>query len=131
MRLRITTPTAVAFDEDVVHVTAEDPTGSLGVRPGHAALVTALVPGVVVARRPDGAERYVAVNGGVMLVDGERVEIVSRQAEAGADLARLEGAVLAGFEKEAAEDRVNRSAFEKMRARFLRSMLEFERAEAP
>ena len=40
MKLRILTPTEVLLDKDVVHVTAEDATGSLGIRPGHAALVT-------------------------------------------------------------------------------------------
>ncbi|MBN1675872.1 MAG: F0F1 ATP synthase subunit epsilon [Kiritimatiellae bacterium] len=130
MKLRILTPTDVVLDEEVVHVTAEDVTGSLGVRPGHAALVSALVPGIVVARPPGGRDRYVAINGGVMLVGREGVEIVTRQAVAGGDLSHLEDTVVAGFEKEAREDRVNRAAFEKMRISFMRGVLEFDRAEA-
>ena len=127
MKLRILTPAEVAFEEDVVHVTADDPTGSLGVRAGHAAMVTKLVPGIVIART-NGGETYVAVNGGVMVVDGETVEIVSRQAIVSRDLAHLEGTVLEEFEKNEADDKTNHAAFEKMRIRFLRGMVEFDRA---
>jgi F-type H+-transporting ATPase subunit epsilon len=129
MRLRVLTPTEVVTDRDVAHVTAEDPTGSLGIRPGHAPLVTPLVPGIVVVRGADGREDYVAVNGGVMLVGGDTVEIVSRQAVAGNHLAGLEDDVLAGFEREIDEDKANRAAFEKLRVSFLRGVLDYDRVD--
>ena len=75
MKLRILTPTEVVLEQDAVHVTAEDQTGSLGIRPGHASLVTALVPGIVQARTEGGSAHSVAVNGGVMLVGGDLFEI--------------------------------------------------------
>ena len=122
------TPTEVAFEQDAVHVTVQDATGSLGIRPGHAPLVTALVPGIVMARVAGGRESYVAVDGGVMLVDGKTVEIASRRAVTGDNLDHLEGTVLAGFEKDAADDAANRVAFEKMRIQFMQGVLEFDRA---
>ena len=131
MKLRILTPSEVILDEEVAHVTAEDQTGSLGIRQGHATLMTPLVPGIVIARRNGGSERYVAVNGGVMLVDNDTVEIVSRQAVAGADMAQLETNVVAGFEKENDDDRANRAAFEKLRISFMRGVVEFDKADAP
>jgi len=123
------TPTDVVIEQEVVHVTVEDTTGSLGIRTGHAVLVTALVPGIVIARSRDGSEKYAAVNGGVMLVGADSVEIVSRRAVTGTDLEHLEATVVAGFEKDAAEDRTNRAAFEKMRVKFMKGVLEFDRAE--
>ena len=123
------TPTALVLDEESVHVTAEDPTGSLGIRPGHAPLVTALVPGIVTSRDANGAEKHVAVNGGVMLVDGHSVEIVSRRAESSRDIDHLEHTVVAGFERDGADDRANRVAFEKMRVQFMKGMLEYDKAE--
>lgn len=128
MKLRILTPTEVILEQDVVHVTAEDPTGSLGIRPGHAALVTPLVPGVVHARSSSGQEQYVAVNGGVMLVGSEMVEIVSRQAIVGNDLQHLESHVVTDFEKEVLEDQANRAAFEKLRVSFMRGVVEYDKA---
>jgi F-type H+-transporting ATPase subunit epsilon len=130
MKLRLTTPTEVVLDMDAVHVTVEDPTGSLGLRPGHAPLVTALVPGILVVRGAGGSERYAAVNGGVLVADGETVEVVSRQAVSGTDIAHLDGTVVAGFEKDVEGDRANHAAFEKMRIRFMKGMLEFDRADA-
>ena len=128
MKLRILTPTEVILEEEVTHVTAEDVTGSLGIRPGHAALVTPLAAGIVTVRTSGSGERYVAVNGGVMIVTGEEVEIVSRQAVVSRDLARLEGTVLAEFNKENFDDRLNKVAFEKMRLNLMRRVLEVERA---
>ena len=128
MRVRVFTPTEVVLDREVAHVTVEDLTGSLGVRPRHAPLVTPLVAGIVTAREAGGAETYVAVNRGVMKVNNDLVEIATRQAVAGDDLAHLENTVLASFEKEADADRVNHVAFERMRLSFMRNVLGFERA---
>ena len=128
MKLRVLTPTEVILEQDVVHVTAEDPTGSLGIRAGHATLVTPLVPSVVHARSSNGQNQYVAVNGGVMLVDGDVVEIVSRQAIVGKDLEHLETHVVSNFEKEIREDQANRAAFEKLRVSFMRGVIEYDKA---
>ncbi len=128
MKLRVLTPTEVILEEEVTHVTAEDVTGSLGIRPGHAALVTPLAVGIVIARAAAGGERYVAVNGGVMIVTGEEVEIVSRHAVASSDLAHLEGTVLEAFDKEEHDDRTNKVAFEKMRLNLMRRVLDVETA---
>ena len=130
MKLRVMTPTEVVLDEEVIHVTAEDPSGSLGIRPGHTGLVTALVPGLVTARSAGGTEQYVAVDGGVLLVSDDGVDIVSRQAVAGSDMRHLEDTVIAGFERDAEDDRTNHAAFEKMRIKFLKGIVDFDRAEA-
>ena len=131
MKLRILTPSEVILEQDVTHVTAEDPTGSLGIRRGHATLMTPLVPGIVIARSGDGSERYVAVNGGVMLVDRDTVEIVSRQAVAGTSTDELETRVVTGFQKDNEDDRANRAAFEKLRISFMRGIVDLDRADEP
>ncbi len=129
MKLRVFTPTEVVLDEEVVHVTVEDPTGSLGIRPGHAPLVTPLVQGILIARSPGGKERYLALNGGVALVNRDVVEVVSRQAVQSDDLEHLEQKVVAGFQQQAEEDRTNFVAFEKLRLSFMRRLLELEKGE--
>lgn len=128
MNLRLLTPSEVVLEQEVIHVTAEDVTGSLGIRPGHTPLVAPLTSGIVTARAPGGREVYVAIDGGVMLVNNDLVQIVSRQAVASRDLAHLEQNVLAQFEKQADDDKTNRVAFEKMRLSLMRHVLEFERA---
>lgn len=128
MKLRVFTPIEVVLERDVAHVSVEDPTGSLGIRPGHAPIVTPLVRGILLAREPDGRETYVAVNGGVMLVTGQEVQVAARQAVADEELPRLEQDVLERFRKEAAEGKTNQVAFEKMRISFMRRILEMDRA---
>lgn len=129
MILRIYTPTEVVLEQEVAHVTLEDPTGSLGIRPGHAPLVTPLVPSILTARDAEGHERYVAVNGGVALVNGDALEVVARQAAESDDLDHLEDNVLTRFAMEDQEDKTNAVAFEKMRLSFMRRLLEYEKAE--
>lgn len=127
MKLRVYTQTDVLLEEDVVHVTAEDPSGSLGIRPGHAPLVTPLVQGIITSRRPDGSEHYVAVDGGVLMVSADLVQVVSREAVVSVDLVELESTVLKSFEERTEQDRKTHTAFEKMRLDFMRRVLEFER----
>jgi len=99
MRLVITTPTAIAVDEDQVrYVRAEDASGSFGIEPRHADLLTTLI--ICVVRWRDGSrrERYVAVRGGVLRVrNGNLVEIATREAVVGDDLAHLRGQVLSAM----------------------------------
>jgi len=128
MKLRVFTPTEVVLECEAAHVTAEDHTGSLGIRPGHAPLVTPLVRGILEVRTPDGEEHFVAVNRGVMLVNRDVVEVVSRQAVRSANLADLERDSLAQFEAEEDLDRTNRVAFERLRIGFMRSVLAMEQA---
>ena len=109
--------------------TVEDPTGSLGVRPGHAPLVTPLVRGILTARAPGGHERYLALDGGVLLVSGDVVEVVSRQAVESDDLDHLEQNVVSKFVGQAEQDQTNFVAFEKMRLAFMRRLLDLEKGE--
>jgi len=127
MKLRVLTPTEVVLDEDVQHVTVEDPTGSLGIRTGHAPLVTPLVRGILMARSLNGHTKYVAVDGGAVVVTRDGVEVVSRQAVLSDDLGHLEDTVLARFQQEADQDKTRHVAFEKMRINFMRQVLELER----
>lgn len=123
------TPIEIVLDQEVSHVTLEDATGSLGVRPGHAPLATALVPGIVIARDGSGHETYTAVNGGVALIDGENVRVASRRAVVSRDFEHLQDTVVADFEKDTLGDRSHHAAFEKMRMQFMRGILDFDRAD--
>jgi len=69
LHLTITTPQQILVTaENVVAVRAEDRSGSFGVLPGHADLLTALIPSVVRWRTAEGAVRFCAVRGGVFTV---------------------------------------------------------------
>jgi len=99
VKLLVTTPTAVIVDvDDATYVRGESETGSFGVLPRHADLLTVLTPSVLTWRDGAGREHYVAVRGGVLTIaGGERVRVATREAIAGDDLGQLETAVVAGF----------------------------------
>jgi F-type H+-transporting ATPase subunit epsilon len=57
LRLRVYTPERELVDEDVREVSAQGALGEIGVLPDHAALVTALEPGVLAYRGASGVVR--------------------------------------------------------------------------
>jgi F-type H+-transporting ATPase subunit epsilon len=95
LHLTVTTPEQVlAESDDVVAVRVEDQSGSFGVLPGHADLLTALVPSVVRWRTADGAARHCAVRGGVFTVSaGRNVSVACREGVVGDSLEDLEAKV--------------------------------------
>ena len=95
LHLTVTTPSQILVDAgDVTSIRAEDQSGSFGVLPGHADLLTVLVPTVVHWRTADGAARYCAVRGGVFTVSaGRNVAVACREGVLGHSLAELEAKV--------------------------------------
>jgi F-type H+-transporting ATPase subunit epsilon len=110
MRLIVTTPTAVAVDEDSVsHVRAEDLSGAFGIESGHADFLTTLSI-CVVRWRNRGGEHYVAVRGGVLRVrQGKVVEIATREAAVSDDLGPLRSEILSAMTHNFETERAARS----------------------
>src|SRR5271169_1189828 len=81
LHLTVTTPGQILVESgDVVAVRAEDQSGSFGILPGHADLLTVLGPSVVRWRTADGATRFCAVRGGVFTVSaGRNVAVACRE----------------------------------------------------
>jgi F-type H+-transporting ATPase subunit epsilon len=95
LHLTVTTPGQILVEsDDVVAVRAEDQSGSFGILPGHADLLTVLVPSVVRWRTADGATRFCAVHGGVFTVSsGRSVAVACREGVVGDSLEDLEAKV--------------------------------------
>lgn len=105
MRLRIITPLSIVLDEDIDSLRAEDASGSFGILAGHAPFLTALTTSIVSWRKGE-TERFCALRGGVMTVgDRSDIDIATREAVTGEDLATLDGDVLARFQSEADTER--------------------------
>lgn len=116
MRLRIITPLSIVVDEYIDSLRAEDASGSFGVLNGHAPFVTALEVSIVSWRNAD-RERFCALRGGVMTVgDASAVDIATREAVIGDDLATLDSDVLVRFQSDADNQRAEH--VETMRLQF-------------
>lgn len=99
MRLRIVTPLSVVIDEyGVLAVRAEDGTGSFGILPHHADFLTSLAISVVSWESGNKTRHYCAVRRGVLSVrGGHDIDVATREAVPGDDLATLDDTVLARF----------------------------------
>lgn len=105
MRLRIITPLLIVVDEDVLSVRAEDASGAFGILQGHARFLTALAISIV-SWRTTTAEQFCALRGGAMTVGAaSNIDIATREAIRGNDLASLDTEVLARFQSDADEER--------------------------
>jgi F-type H+-transporting ATPase subunit epsilon len=78
--LQILVPDTVILDTRVIAVQACDASGRFGLRAGHEPFVTTLSPSLLIYTDEEGRERYAAVDGGVMLLEGNRVSVVTREA---------------------------------------------------
>jgi len=129
MRLCVATPLAQVVDvDDVVHLRAEDDTGSFGILPGHADFLTALDASVVSWRHRDGRQGHCAVRRGVLTVrDGAGVSVATREAVVDADLEHLETQVLQEFRARDEAEQSARVESARMELRALREMLRYLR----
>ena len=129
MKLVVTTPTSVSIDEDAVRsVRAEDASGSFGIEPHHADLLSNLSICVVRWRDHRDVEHYVAVRGGVLRVRrGNLVEIATREAVVGDDLEHLRSEVLSAMMKNLEAEEVARSGALKLEHAAIRQIYRYLR----
>ena len=127
LHLVITTPGAVLVDAaDVISIRAEDESGSFGIHPGHADLITVVSPSVVRWRSAAAAERFCVVLGGVLTVDrGRTVAIACREGVLGDDLHGLEAEVQAQRTAETDADHKARVEQMRLQAMAVRQMMRY------
>lgn len=124
MKLKVFLPTEIFLDIEVVKVVGESPSGSFAVLPRHVDMATALVPGIV-AYFPSGSrELLMAVNGGILVKQGENLSIATRMAVKG-ELGSLNSAVEKFVNDVDEKERKARTAVAKMEADLVRRFVEF------
>jgi len=129
LHLTITTPAQIIVASDnVVAIRAEDQSGSFGILPGHADLLTVLVPSVLRWRTADGAARYCAVRGGVFTVAaGRDIAVACREGVVGDSLEDLEAKVRTVRAQELEADRKARVEQVRLHALAVRQLVRYLR----
>ena len=129
LHLTVTTPSQILVASDnVVAIRAEDQSGSFGILPGHADLLTVLVPSVLRWRTTDGAARFCAVRGGVFTVaSGRDVAVACREGVVGDSLDELEAKVRAVRAQELEADRKARVEQIRLHALAVRQLVRYLR----
>jgi len=129
LHLTVTTPGQILVDSgDVAAVRAEDQSGSFGILPGHADLLTVLVASVLRWRTADGATRFCAVHGGVFTVSaGRNVAVACREGVVGDSLENLEAKVCTVRAEQLEADRKARVEQVRLHALAVRQLLRYLR----
>src|SRR5947209_3951278 len=98
MDLEVLVPDGPVIQAKVNRVRAADASGQFGLLPGHECFLTLLSPCVISFREESGPERYAAADGGVLLLEKDRISVVTREAAVADRIEDVAEAVLAMLE---------------------------------
>jgi F-type H+-transporting ATPase subunit epsilon len=128
MRLRVFLPTEVLLDESIDKLSAEGEDGAFTLLPRHVGYVTSLVPGLL-AFTTEGRERFLAIDGGILVKRGDEVRVSTGNAVVGAGLGELRRAVEQQFRRMDERERKAQTSLMRLEADFLRRVFELESDE--
>ena len=102
VRLLVVTPDDVVIDQEVTSIRFQQPDGWQGILARHAPYITQLVNGVLMYRLPGQDQpHYLALYGGTLEVQADKVVVLTSAAEHGDDLRVLAQSIL---ERQAEQD---------------------------
>lgn len=122
LELQIILPDQQVLNVEAASVQAADATGRFGLRPGHEPFVTVLAPSLLVYTTGSGQEKYVAVDGGVLLLESNRVVVATREAVCSDRLEELAERAAAILDRHQAEERQAEAEFHELQAALVRQL---------
>ena len=131
MRLTIMLPSHIFLDEDAAKVIAEAENGQFCLLPRHADFTAALVPGILAYWDPQGEERWVAVDEGILVKYGPEVRVATRQAVLGSNREDLRQTVDDAFRLLDEQEKKTLTALARMEAEFARRLWELGKHGSP
>jgi F-type H+-transporting ATPase subunit epsilon len=117
-------PSHIFLDENADKVIAEAENGQFCLLPRHADFTAVLVPGILAYWDPQGAERWVAVDEGILVKYGPEVRVATRQAVLGRNREDLRQTVDDVFRRLDEQEKKTRTALARMEAEFARRIWE-------
>jgi len=75
MRVRVSSPFKVFFDEDALSITGENATGPFDILPHHHNFISLLTDGELSIRKKDGKVTRIEISGGIMHVKADQVVV--------------------------------------------------------
>jgi len=124
MNLKIYLPAEIFLDIEVGKVVGESPAGSFCLLPRHIDYLTALVPGIFSYIQQTGQEFFLALDGGILVKQRDRILIATNRAVKGA-LGQLQVEVESMLSELDDREKSTRAALARLEAGFLRRFMEF------
>lgn len=122
--LRVITPRLV-FEREATYLRLRDRTGFFGIMRGHAAFLTLLESALGYYRAADGAEVFLAVDGGLFSVENGRATISSPEVFEGADAADLARRIEATRARRQESERIFSRMIDGLEREFVKKTLTF------
>lgn len=85
LSISVVTPDGIVLEDDFEMIVCESESGELGILPGHIPLITPLTISALRLKQANDTER-VAVNGGLLEVNQDKVTILAQSAEKPTDI---------------------------------------------
>lgn len=120
--LELQAPTAMQRIAGVTSLVARDASGSFGILPGHARLLTLIDAGLLRLRRGGGAWEYAACSGGLLYVEADTVHVCTARFLLDTDYGRISAALHTQFETQAQSIKAQRSSVARMEEEMLRRL---------
>jgi len=126
MKLNIMTPEKKVLSVSVEKVVTEARNGSFCLEPRHIDFLAELVPGIL-SYRMDDEEYFMAVNGGILVKQADRVSVSVRHAIEGEHLEELQDVVREKFQLLNQKERETQIALEHLQADFVKRFVELQK----
>ncbi|MGN0941912.1 MAG: ATP synthase F1 subunit epsilon [Selenomonadaceae bacterium] len=81
MKLQVISPDAVVYEADIAMLVADATSGPIGILPMHLPMITGIVPCAMRLKMEDGTQQYLAVAGGFMEVQRDKITVLASCAE--------------------------------------------------
>lgn len=127
IELWVVLPTKVFMRvEDVMHMSIDTPSGSVGFLPRRLDCVCPVSPGILAyRRRSNPEEEFIALDTGILIKTGDRVSVSVHHAVASSNLAELEQIIHAEFEQLDEQEKLVRSISAGIETKLIRRFVEF------
>jgi F-type H+-transporting ATPase subunit epsilon len=129
LQFELLAPDGVLVEEPILSLQGADASGRFGLWPNHERFFTILVPCVLSFLRRDGRPRYAAADGGVLLLEDNRLSIASREALVAERLEDVADAAAAMFRARQTQERAARSAFVELELSLVQQLRQAERTK--
>ncbi|MEP6882885.1 MAG: F0F1 ATP synthase subunit epsilon [Dokdonella sp.] len=127
MKLEVLLPFRVLIEPiEVSRIVAETGEGSFGLLPHRLDCVAALVPGILIYETESDGEVFLAVDEGVLIKVGAKVQVSVRRAVAGTDLESLRKKVDEDFMVRDESEQGMRSVMAGLETGFMRRLAQFQ-----
>ena len=81
IKLEVVSPDEKVYEADISMLIVRSTGGELGILPKHAPLITGLIPHAMRVKLPGGEEQLIAVAGGFMEVQRDKITVLATAAE--------------------------------------------------